>query len=173
MPMVVVMPSGAVRPTGQPMTWDKAQDPFTTDLTSAIMPWVETHLNVSRRPEDTALAGLSMGGIQTLNIGLTDTQRFRWLGVFSSGWFPPDLKAFEQRYGANLGREAARLKLLWYSNGSSDIALPQAKSAYQMFDRRGVRYEPHETPGGHTWENWRANLRDFAPRLFRSGPPAP
>src|SRR5690349_11575926 len=94
-PMVVAMPAGGVG-TGAgahsaPMTSDAAQDPFTRDLLESIVPYVEANYDVSARPEDRALAGLSMGGIQTLNIGLTNLDKFRWLGVFSSGWFPADL----------------------------------------------------------------------------------
>lgn len=167
LPMVVVMPDGSVQPSGQPMTADERQDPFTTDLKTAIMPFVEANYRVSKRPEDTALAGLSMGGIQTLNIGLTSTDRFRWIGVFSSGWFPNDLAAFEQRHGSELEADTRRLRLFYYTNGSDDIALPNAKNVYAMLDRHHARYEAHETPGGHTWINWRRNLSQFAPRLFR------
>jgi enterochelin esterase-like enzyme len=165
--MIVVMPAGAVRPTGQPMTWDAGLDPFTTDLLDAIMPYVETNYRVSKAPGQTALAGLSMGGIQTLNIGLTHTERFNWIGVFSSGWFPADLKAFEDRYGAGLPAKTAGLKLFYYSNGDTDIALPQAVKAYEMFSRRGVRLETHVFPGGHEWSVWRASLHEFAQKLFR------
>jgi len=166
-PMIVVMPAGAVKPTGQPMTWDAGQDPFTADLLGAVMPYVEANYRVSKAPGQTALAGLSMGGIQTLNIGLTHTERFNWIGVFSSGWFPGDLKAFEDHNGADLGAKAARLKLFYYSNGETDIALPQAKKAFEMFDRHGVRVETHAFPGGHEWSVWRASLYDFAQKLFR------
>ena len=132
-PMVVVMPMGSVKASGQPMTWDAAQDPFTHDLLDVIMPYVEHHYRVSSAPADTALAGLSMGGIQTLNIGLTHTARFGYLGVFSSGWFPADREAFQDHYGGTLATRTRHLQLLYYINGDTDIALPQAKAVYRMF----------------------------------------
>lgn len=166
-PMIVVMPMGSVRTSGQPMTWDAQQDPFTRDLLEQIMPYVESNYPVSPLPGDTALAGLSMGGIQTLNIGLTHTERFGYLGVFSSGWFAGDRQAFEQHYGDSLAARVRKLRLLYYANGETDIALPQAKEVYKMFDARGIRYVARLTPGGHQWSSWRIDLNDFAPLLFR------
>ncbi len=165
--MIVVMPMGSVLPTGQPMTWDANADPFAKDLLTGIMPYVEANYHVSSLPKDTALAGLSMGGIQTLDIGLTHTDRFSWLGVFSSGWFPNDQKAFEDHYGSTLKANTDKLRLLYYANGQTDIALPQAKNIYKMFDSYGVKYTTRETPGGHQWSSWRIDLNDFAPKLFQ------
>jgi enterochelin esterase family protein len=107
-----------------------------------------------------------MGGIQTLNIGLTHTGAFRYLGVFSSGWFPPDQKIFDDKYGITLKQETSRLKLLWFAYGDTDIARPQAENILKMFDRDGVHYRTEMTPGGHTWETWRLYLSQFAPLLF-------
>jgi len=165
-PMVVVFPNGGVK-GGQPMVADPERDPFTAELLTVIVPFIEANYHVSRRPEDRALAGLSMGGLQTLNIGLTHTQQFRFIGVFSSGWFPADLKAFDEKYGPSLGQETARLKLLWYAYGATDIAKPNALNVLKMFDGYGVKYKTEETPGGHTWTNWRLYLSQFAPLLFR------
>jgi enterochelin esterase family protein len=166
-PMIVVMPMGSMPGKMQPMTWDADADPFTRDLFTGIMPYIESHYKVSKRPEDTALAGLSMGGIQTLNIGLTHTDRFGYLGVFSSGWFPADLAQFEVHYGESLASKTKRLKLLYYANGESDISVPQAEAIFKMFDKAGVTYMKRVSPGGHVWSGWRHDLHDFAPRLFR------
>jgi len=170
-PMVVVMPAGGVG-TGAgahsaPMTSDAAQDPFTRDLLESIVPYVEANYDVSPRPEDRALAGLSMGGIQTLNIGLTNLDKFRWLGVFSSGWFPADLQAFETRRGKALETTKTPPKLFWIAHGSTDIAKPQSEKVIAMLRAHGLTVVAKETPGGHTWENWRDYLRDFAPLLFQ------
>jgi enterochelin esterase-like enzyme len=170
-PMVVVMPAGGVGTgTGArsaPMTSDAAQDPFTRDLLESIVPYVEANYDVSTRPEDRALAGLSMGGIQTLNIGLTHLDTFRWLGVFSSGWFPADLQAFEARRGKALETTKTPPKLFWMAHGATDIAKPQSEKVIAMLRAHGLTVVSKETPGGHTWENWRDYLRDFAPLLFR------
>jgi len=168
-PMVVVMPAGGVGRSSAPMTSDATRDPFTRDLLDAIIPYVEANYRVSKRPEDRALAGLSMGGIQTLNIGLTNLDRFPWLGVFSSGWFPPDLQAFEERHGRALESTKTPPKLFWMAHGATDIAKPQSEKVIAMLGRHGIRVVSKETPGGHTWSNWRDYLRDFAPLLFRDG----
>jgi enterochelin esterase-like enzyme len=169
-PMVVVMPAGGVGTgTGArsaPMTSDATQDPFTRDLLESIVPYVEANYDVSTRAEDRALAGLSMGGIQTLNIGLTHLDTFRWLGVFSSGWFPADLQAFEARRGKALETTKTPPKLFWMAHGATDIAKPQSEKVIAMLRAHGLTVVSKETPGGHTWENWRAYLRDFAPLLF-------
>ena len=165
-PMVVVFPNGGVH-GGQPMVADPDKDPFTQDLMSSIVPYVQSHYKVSSNPGMRALAGLSMGGIQTLNIGLTHTQDFGYIGVFSSGWFPDDQQAFKDKFGSTLLQETSRLKLLWYSYGDTDIARPQAEKILKMFDGYGVKYQTEMTPGGHTWTNWRLYLSQFATLLFK------
>ena len=170
-PMIVVMPAGGVGQKSAPMTSDPAKDPFTSDLLDVIIPYVEHNYKVSRSPESRALAGLSMGGIQTLNIGLTNLDKFRWLGVFSSGWFPADLQAFETRYGTTLEQTKSPPRLLWFAHGATDIAKPQSEKVIAMLKRHGLTAQWKETPGGHTWSNWRDYLRDFAPLLFRGAQP--
>jgi enterochelin esterase-like enzyme len=165
-PMVVVFPDGIVKGSS-PMFDKPGEDKFGTELTTVIVPLIEANFNVSKRPEDRALAGLSMGGIQTLNIGLTHTRDFRYIGVFSSGWFPEGLKSFEESYGATLKDETARLKLFWIAHGSTDIARQNSLNMLKMFDRHDVKYQWEETPGGHTMVNWRLYLSQFAPLLFR------
>jgi enterochelin esterase family protein len=166
-PMVVVMPAGGVGRQSAPMTSDAAKDPFTRELLDAIIPHVEANYRVSLRPEDRALAGLSMGGIQTLNIGLTNLEKFRWLGVFSSGWFPADLQAFEERHGRALESTRTPPRLFWMAHGAIDIAKPQSEKVIAMLTRHRIEVVSKETPGGHTWSNWRDYLRDLAPLLFR------
>ncbi|GAA0550334.1 esterase family protein [Rhizomicrobium palustre] len=165
-PMVVVFPDGIVRDS-QPMTGDPAKDKFGAELVSVIIPLVESDFKVSRHAKDRALAGLSMGGIQTLNIGLTHTAMFPYIGVFSSGWFPNDLTSFEARYGDTLKAETSRLKLFWIAYGDTDIARGNSQAMLKMFDRHGVKYQSEETPGGHTMVNWRRYLGEIAPLLFR------
>lgn len=165
-PMVLVFPDGIVG-EGWPFVTDPAQDKFSLELRTVIVPLVESTFNVSRRPEDRALAGLSMGGIQTLNIGLLHTKDFPYLGIFSSGWFPDGLKAFEAEYGPMLKKETSNLKLFWIAHGSTDIARNNSLAMMKMFDRHGVKYQREETPGGHDMVNWRLYLSQFAPLLFR------
>jgi enterochelin esterase family protein len=164
-PMVVVFPDGIIKgswPMGEP-----EQDKFGLELRTVIVPLIEAHYNVSKRSEDRALAGLSMGGIQTLNIALLHTDEFRYVGVFSSGWFPDTLKSFEAKYGGQLKANTDRLKLLWIAHGKTDIARANSLAMIKMLQNRGATLTWEETPGGHTMVNWRRYLSEFAPLLFR------
>jgi enterochelin esterase family protein len=146
---------------------DAAEDPVTADLLTDIIPYVEGNYRVARRAGQRALAGLSMGGVQAANIGLTHAEVFGYLGLFSTGWFPAILPRFASLHGADLDLDRTRLKLLWVAYGSTDIARPNSLAMLQLFDAHGLRYEAHETGGGHTWFNWRHDLEAFAPLLFR------
>jgi len=121
--------------------------------------------------ENRALAGLSMGGLQTLDIGLTHLDTFAHLGVFSSGWFPDRRAAFEKDQQALLKDPETnkKLKLFWIANGKPDIAFKNNQAMLEMFDKYGLKYEYREGKGGHTWDSWRNHLYVFAPLLF---PPA-
>lgn len=171
-PMIIVMPAGHVpnsdgRPTGLPaMGADAAGDPFTKDLLENILPYVDSHYRTERGVQKRALAGLSMGGIQTLNIGLTHPELFSQLGIFSSGWFPEVRQQFESAHAADLDRDATRLRLVWVAYGETDIARTNSEAMLKMFDQHRLKYHSEMTPGGHVWFNWRHNLVAFAPLLF-------
>jgi enterochelin esterase-like enzyme len=168
-PMIVVMPAGHTPVSGSAMSATAEQDPFTGDLLRDIVPYVEANYRTLSGAENRALAGLSMGGVQTLNIGLGNLDRFGHIGVFSSGWFPQVREEWERTNAALLRDPAAhrRLRTFWIATGSGDIALPNTRGMLEMFDRHGLRYTFRETAGGHTWPEWRLHLREFAPLLFR------
>lgn len=171
--MIIILPAGHVpssygKPNGLPaMGPDAAGDPFTKDLLDSIVPYVDSHYRTAAGVQQRALAGLSMGGIQALNIGLAHPELFSQLGVFSSGWFPEVRQQFESLHGADLDRDASRLRLLWVAYGETDIARSNSEAMLQMFDRHQLKYHSEMTPGGHTWFNWRHDLNEFAPLLFR------
>ena len=85
-PMIIAMPSGWTPLGGQVMTGDATKDPFNDEMMKDILPYMESHFRVKASPEYRALSGLSMGGIQTLNIGLHNLGTFSYLAVMSSGW---------------------------------------------------------------------------------------
>src|SRR3712207_5449581 len=96
-PMIVVMPNGrAARPGEKPAGKFAGFDAFGKDLLGDVIPYAEQHYPVQADREHRAWAGLSMGGLQTLDIGLTHLDKFAYLGVFSSGWFPPNREKFEK-----------------------------------------------------------------------------
>jgi enterochelin esterase family protein len=184
-PMIVVMPAGHTAQTtgrgGLPQG-----DEFEQDFVKDIMPFVEkTYRVIADRPHR-AIAGLSMGGMQTLNIAIPHLDQFTYVGVFSSGLIstfgggrgpapatpaPPD-PAWEQGHQAALDNAAAKkgLKLFWFATGSEDFLMPTTKGTVELFKRHGFTPVFKESAGGHTWANWRDYLNEFAPQLFQSSP---
>lgn len=164
-PMVIVFPNGSINGNLQQVK-DPDQDPFTPELLTVIIPYIESHYRVYTSPDDRAIGGLSMGGHQTFYAGLTHPHLFHSLVILSSGL--PNQKEFEKKYGPTLAKDTARLKLVWYGYGSRDLAKPNALSTMKMFDHYGIKYQSEEVSGGtHDWSTWRFCLGHFAPLLFR------
>jgi enterochelin esterase-like enzyme len=166
-PMIVVMPAGH---TPAASGGQAAPDAFARDLLGDVMPYVERNYRTLTARESRAIAGLSMGGQQTLNVGLTNLDKFSQLGVFSSGWFGQDGAAtFAKSNAAVLSDPKIndRIRVFWFATGKDDFVLPSTKAALAMLDQNKIRYSYKETEGGHTWPNWRAYLNEFVPLLFR------
>jgi enterochelin esterase family protein len=167
-PMLVVMPSGWTPSGGQVMTSDATKDPFNDELLKDIIPFVEANYRTAGTADNRALSGLSMGGIQTLNIGLHNLGTFRYLAVMSSGWISEkDRESFYTTEAAKIPKYNAALKLFWWGWGETDIARANGLAVIEKFKSQGVKIETRETPGGHTWDNWRLYLYEVAPKLFR------
>ncbi len=167
-PMIVVMPSGWTPSGGQVMTSDATKDPFNTEILKDIIPFVETHYRVKPTPENRALSGLSMGGIQTLNTGLHNLGTFRYIAVMSSGWISEeDRQFFYKSEAAKIPTYNSKLKLFWWGWGQTDIARENGLKVIDQFKKDGVKIETMETAGGHEWANWRIYLHEVAPKLFR------
>jgi enterochelin esterase-like enzyme len=167
-PMVIVMPSGWTPQGGQVMTSDATKDPFNDEMMKDIIPFMESHYRVKANPDDRALSGLSMGGIQTLNLGLHNLGSFRYLVVMSSGWTTDqDRDWFFTHEAARIPTYNSQLKLFWWGWGATDIARPNAMLVTDRFKNLGVHLETMETPDGHEWKNWRLYLHEEAPKLFR------
>ncbi|MGD0362684.1 MAG: alpha/beta hydrolase-fold protein [Bryobacteraceae bacterium] len=172
-PMIVVMPAGHTSTTPPlPGAARPTRDEFADDFMDDIMPYVEKHYRALTDRAHTAMAGLSMGGGQTLNIGMAHLDKFAYLGVFSAGVFrfgaqnnAPDWEAVR---AAMLDDAALKpgLKLLWFGTGSEDRLMPTTKTTIEMLKKHGFTPFFRESPGGHTWVNWRNYLNEFAPQLF-------
>ena len=167
-PMIVVMPAGhtPAAPGGAPA----ATDAFARDLLGDVVPYVEQNYRTLPGRQQRAIAGLSMGGQQTLNVGLTNLDKFSQLGVFSSGWFGQEGAATFAKNNAALFADPKlndRIRLFWFATGKDDFVLPSTKAALALLDQHKVRYRYKETEGGHTWPNWRAYLNEFVPLLVR------
>ncbi len=162
-PMVIVMADG------------NSKD-FESELLNDVIPFVESNMKVKTDRDNRALAGLSMGGIQTLDIGIPNLDKFAYLGVFSSGWFAKPMPFGtmgrpEECYSLlkeNKDEYNDKLKVFWLSmGGPEDIAYENCKAMRKRFDEIGINYDYFETPGGHTWPVWRESLYHFAPLIFK------
>lgn len=167
-PMVVVMPMGRPAP-GFHMAPGVDADPYYRQLFEEIIPEVETRFDVSHDPADRAFAGLSMGGIQALNIALFRPEMFAYVLPLSTGYFPPMLEQLETEHAGVLANPAINdLDLFWIAmGGETDIAYQNGLNTLALLDRHGIRHETADYPGGHTFVTWRRNLAEFAPLLFR------
>ena len=181
LPMIVVMPAGHTTTTPMmPGAPRPARDEFQEDFVSGIMPYVEKNYRVLTDRPHMAIAGLSMGGGQSLNISMSHLDRFAYVGVFSAGVFslgprrpgapaPPPGPDWEQQHAANLDDASLKpgLKLLWFGTGADDFLVATSKATVEMLKKHGFSPEFHESSGAHTWINWRNYLNEFAPQLFR------
>jgi enterochelin esterase-like enzyme len=145
---------------------------FENELKRSVIPFVERNYRVADGPQNRALAGLSLGGLETLYAGMRNTQLFSSLGVFSSGWIVPVQQSTADAQYAFLQDNAAKvnsdLKLFWIAmGGKEDIAYKNCQIMLGKFDELKVKYTYYESPGGHTWPVWRDDLYHFAPLLFK------
>ncbi len=149
---------------------------FEKELLNDVIPMTEQNFRVKPGRDNRALAGLSMGGIQTLNIGIPNLDKFSHLGVFSSGWFANpnpfgvsmDSEKYYDMLKANKDDYNDKLKVFWLSmGGKEDIAYENCRVMRDRFDKIGIKYDYFETPGGHTWPVWRESLYNFAPLIFK------
>ncbi|MCB0748301.1 MAG: esterase, partial [Ignavibacteriae bacterium] len=168
-PMLIVMPDGNI---DAPMFGDQVLKLFETELTKSAIPFIENNYRVKTDSKNRALAGLSMGGLQTLYAGINNTDLFSYLGVFSSGWIQPMQKDLAtSQYDLmkiNSDKINDNLKLFWISmGGKEDIAYNNCQLMMQKFDEMKIKYQYSEYPGGHTWPVWRHDLYKFAQILFK------
>jgi len=144
---------------------------FEKELKQSILPFVEKNYRVKAEAKSRALAGLSMGGIQTLYAGVRNTDLFSYLGVFSSGWFADRKEMSEPQYEFiknNVDKINGNLKQFWISQGGKeDIAYNNCKIMLSRLDDMKIKYTYYEYPGGHTWPVWRNDLFNFAKLLFK------
>jgi enterochelin esterase-like enzyme len=165
-PMVVVMMDGHTTAANASAGAGGLQNNtglFQRDLLEDVMPFVEANYRVKTEPIGRAIAGLSMGGGQSLTIGLNHLERFAWVAGFSSA--VPSREAIESVLKDETANE--KLKLLWIGCGKSDFLLKRNEDFIALLKEKHLRHEWHLTEGGHTWPVWRIYLAEFAPKLFQ------
>jgi enterochelin esterase-like enzyme len=168
-PMVVVMMDGNVGSSG---FGDQFYRVFQAELLNSVVPFVESNYRVLTDSKNRALAGLSMGGLQTLYAGLYNVEKFSALGVFSSGWIQGQQNMIaDAQYdfiAKNVSLINSNLKNFWISmGGKEDIAHNNCQVMMKKLDELDIKYTYQEYPGGHTWPVWRLSLYNFAPVLFK------
>jgi enterochelin esterase-like enzyme len=156
-PMIIVMPDGHA-PAAKGV-----DNPFQSDLIENIIPYVEAKYRIKTGSENRALAGLSMGGFQTLEIGISRQDLFGWIGVFSGGI----RDSYEQTYGPFLDTANQKLRLFWIGIGKTDFLWERNENLLKLLEKRGVKHTFHLSEGGHTWKNWRHYLHEFLQLIFK------
>ena len=167
MPMIVVLPNGRAQPNdraeGNIYGHAKAFEAFEGDLLKDIIPFVEAHYPAKAGREGRALAGLSMGGGQSLNFGLGNLDTFAWVGGFSSA---PNTRAAETLV-PDPDEAARKLKLLWISCGDKDGLIDISQKFHAYLKDKGVPHTWHVDSGGHNFPVWKNDLYLFSQRIFR------
>ena len=185
--MIIVMPNGRIELPGlslrgSDIDWTSPQavakrmnaiiklhDAFIDDLLMTIIPLVEKSYRVLPDREKRAVAGLSMGGAETLRTGPSNLDLFAYFGIFSVGLAGVhfDLETRNASFFADPNQSNARVKLFYLAAGANDQIIGDgARKLSEMLNRHGIRHEFNQTEGGHTWINWRRYFYEFVQKLF-------
>jgi enterochelin esterase family protein len=183
-PMIVVMPNGSLpRPANLPAfvpgttpspeviaAMEAAQDRFVSELLKDVVPFVEKNYRALSGSENRAIAGLSMGGGQTLRVVTSHPDQFAYVAVWSAGMGRNSARAQERMapFLDHSDKANTCIKLFSISVGDKDnLALAGSRSLSEVFNSHSIKHEFQVSGGGHTWINWRHYLSEFAPKLFR------
>lgn len=179
-PMIVVMPNGnpgqAAAYTDAPLMkvtsapYDMGAGLFEQSLIKDIIPYVESHYRVLTAKNDRAIAGLSMGGMQTLYLTENYPDKFGYIGVMSMGLVDMasmGLKPDPDQDSKFDKLKSSGFKLYWVGVGKDDFLYKSVQSLRAALDKHGFVYTYRESTGGHSWANWRIYLSELAPILFK------
>src|SRR6267142_5450396 len=171
-PMLIAMPLGYGAPEvlapasgvfRDPGITQRNFDRFREALLTEVIPRVEAEYLVMKERDSRAIAGLSMGGAESLLTGLNTLDEFAWIGAFSSGGITQDL---DKEFPGLETRANTQLRLLWIACGTDDHLIEINRTLRAWLASKSIHHVDIETPGAHTWMVWRRNLNDFAPLLF-------
>ena len=164
-PMIVVMPNGTIPVQNE-------VPPFAEDMVSSVIPFIEANYNVKTDAASRAMAGLSMGGMETMEVCFSHPEMFTHVWVLSSSFQPGQDPAAESAR-LNVKANAAKMnkqfkRLVFTQGGPTDIAYQNCKNTRAQLDKDGLKYEYMENAqAGHSWTTWRADLETLAPTLFK------
>jgi enterochelin esterase family protein len=170
-PMIIVMPYGRPLPVVMLVPSagrgpQNADDLFGDDLLKDVIPNVEKIYRVSAKPDDRAVAGLSMGGGQALRIGLAHLDTFHYIGAFSAAARGNPEEAFKDFF-ADPAAANKKLKLFYIACGKADGLFPGSQALADALEKHQIKHQFAPSEEGHVWRNWRDYLANFAPQLFR------
>jgi enterochelin esterase-like enzyme len=173
-PFIVVMPFGYPSPPSVPTTspsrgFSSVTEEFGKDLLGDVIPYVQAHYRVYADRDHRAIAGLSMGGIESLQIGLNHLDQFSYVGGFSAAISPATFPKDFASLAVDPKAANRELHLLWIGCGTDDSLLATSTSFSKFLDDSQVKHTFYKIPGAHTWIVWRQFLKEFAPQLFRAG----
>lgn len=175
-PMLVVMPLGygtmevIANPSQafrDPAMFRKNFERFRTSLLEEVIPMVEKEYRTRTDADGRALAGLSMGGAETLHTALNNPDRFRYVAAFSFGGLQPE---FDPLFPKLTKAVNDQFHLLSITCGVDDRLIEVNRQFSAWLKEKGVEHRFAETSGAHTWMVWRRNLAALAPLLFRGKP---
>ncbi len=179
-PMIVVMPNGnpgqkaaftdaPVQKVAQ-APFDMGMGMFEESVVKDIIPYIEGHYRVVAEKNSSAVAGLSMGGMQTLNLSGKYPSMFDYIGIMSMGLVDRTamgLKPDPEQDAKFIALKNSGYKLYWVGVGKEDFLYKSVQDLRTALDKDGLKYTYRESTGGHSWTNWRIYLSEFAPQLFR------
>lgn len=165
-PMIVVMPNGTV--TNVP----NEVPPFAQDMVTDIIPFVESNYNVYTDAKHRAVAGLSMGGMETMEVAFNNIDMFTYVWVLSSSLMPgldPAAESERLQVKKNAAKMNKQFKALVFTQGGpADIAYKNCENTRNQLVKDGLKFDYMENAQeGHSWATWRANLQTLAPTLFK------
>jgi len=166
-PMIIVMPNGRAQPDDRPGTNAMATAPafgkFDKDLLGDLIPFIESKYSVKSDRESRALAGLSMGGGQSLNFGLANLDTFAWVGGFSSA---PNTKPAAELL-PDPEKAKKQLQLLWISCGNKDGLIRISQGVHAYLKEREVPHIWHVDEHAHDFQHWKKALYNFSQLIFK------
>lgn len=171
-PMIVVMPQGHIRIPGKKLDRASSGILFERDLLGDVLPLVERSYRTQSDRAHRAIAGLSMGGGQTVTVGFSHPELFCAYGVFSAGVWKGTEPQFESAIAALQNAPTQQSPqsraLVWLAIGKNDFVRPYSQVLLAHLRGAKIPFSYHESAGGHTWLNWRHYLAAFAPLLFKT-----
>src|SRR6185503_15796806 len=158
---------GRGRPGGAGMAVEfTAYAAFERELVGDLVPFIESRYSVQADREHRALAGLSMGGGQSLNFGLANLDTFAWVGGFSSA---PNTKPAAELL-PDTEKAKKQLKLLWISCGNKDGLIRVSQGVHAYLKERDIPHIWHVDEHAHDFQHWKKALYNFSPLIFKPTP---